>query len=310
MPICRPVLRRRPRHRPAAIETPAARVLISLVAIVGITYGAITLLLFLFQHRLVYLPDLGRDYGGTPADAGMVHRAIEIPTADGERLAAWVVQAPGADPAGRGTVLFLHGNAGSLGARVENLRVFHQLGWRTLIFSYRGYGRSTGVPDEPGTYRDATAAWRYLTATLGVPPSHIVAYGESLGAGVASWLALNHPVGGVVTMAAFTSVADLGQELYPWLPVHALARIRYDNRDNLSRLKVPVLIIHSRDDELVRFAHAPRLLAAAQVSGVPATLLELQGSHDGAFRQSAAQYRDGLVRFLDAVAQTAAAGAR
>jgi pimeloyl-ACP methyl ester carboxylesterase len=280
------------------------------VAIVGITYGAITLLLFLFQHRLVYLPDLGREYGGTPADAGMAHVAIEIPTADGERLAAWVVDAPGTDPAGRGTVLFLHGNAGSLGARVENLRVFHQLGWRTLIFSYRGYGRSTGTPGESGTYEDAAAAWRYLTGTLGVPPAHIVAYGESLGAGVASWLAVNHPLGGLATMAAFTSIPDLGQERYPWIPVRALARLGYDNLGNLAKLQVPVLVIHSRDDELVRFTHAQRLLAAAQASGVPATLLELRGSHDGAFRDSAAQYRDGLARFLDTVAQGAAAGAR
>jgi pimeloyl-ACP methyl ester carboxylesterase len=280
------------------------------VAIVGITYGAITLLLFLFQGQLVYLPDMGREYGGTPADAGMKHAPIEIPTADGERLAAWVVDAPGADPAGRGTVLFFHGNAGSLGARVENLRVFHELGWRTLIVSYRGYGRSTGSPDEAGTYEDAAAAWRHLTAQVGVPPSGIVVYGESLGAGVASWLAVNHPVGGLVTMAAFTSIPDLGQELYPWIPVRALVRFRYDNRANLSRIKVPVLLIHSRDDTLVRFEHALRLLEAAQASGAPVNLLELQGSHDGAFRVSAAQYRDGLARFLDAVAEAPESGAR
>jgi len=297
------------RRRPAAIETPAARILISLVAIVGITYGAITLLLFLFQHRLVYLPDLGREYGGTPADAGMKYAAIEIPTEDGERLSAWVVDAPGADPAGHGTVLFLHGNAGSLGARVENLRVFHQLGWRTLIVNYRGYGRSTGTPGEAGTYRDATAAWDHLTATLGVAPSRIVAYRESLGAGVASWLAVNRPVAGLATMAAFTSIPDLGQELYPLIPVRALARIRYDNRGNLARLQVPVLIIHSRDDELVRFAHAERLLDVARTAGVAATLLTLRGSHDGAFRESAAQYRDGLARFLEAASMRAQADA-
>jgi pimeloyl-ACP methyl ester carboxylesterase len=275
------------------------------VAIVGITYGALTLMLFLFQHRLLYLPDLGRTYGGTPADAGMKHAAIEIPTEDGERLSAWVVDAPGADPAGHGTVLFLHGNAGSLGARVENLRVFHQLGWRTLIVSYRGYGLSTGRPDEAGTYRDATAAWRHLTATLGVPSSRIVAYGESLGGGVASWLAVNHPVAGLVTMAAFTSIPDLGQELYPFIPVRALARFRYDNRGNMAQLKVPVLIIHSQDDELVRFAHAQRLLAAAEGAGVQATLLTLRGSHDGAFRESATQYREGLARFLGSVVRPA-----
>ena len=279
------------------------------MAIVGITYGAITLLLFLFQHRLVYLPDLGREYGGTPADAGMAYAAIEIPTEDGERLSAWLVDAAGADPAGHGTVLFLHGNAGSLGARVENLRVFRQLGWRVLIVNYRGYGRSTGKPDEAGTYRDAAAAWHQLTGGLGVPPSRIVAYGESLGAGVASWLAVNHPVGGLVTMAAFTSIPDLGQELYPWIPVRALARFRYDNRGNLAQARVPVLIIHSRDDELVRFAHAERLLAAAQGAGVPATLLALRGSHDGAFRESAAQYRDGLARFLATVSDAPAATA-
>jgi hypothetical protein len=294
----------------AAIETPAARLLIALVAIVGITWGAVTLLLFAFQHRLVYLPDLGREFGGTPADAGMKYAALEIPTEDGERLSAWLVDAPGRNPAGRGTVLFLHGNAGGLGARVENLRVFHQLGWRSLIVSYRGYGRSTGSPDEAGTYLDAQAAWQHLTDGVGVPAGRIVVYGESLGAGVASWLAVNRPVGGLVTMAAFTSIPDLGQELYPWIPVRALARIRYDNVANLGKLSVPVLIVHSRDDELVRFAHAERLLAAAQAAGVPATLLPLRGSHDGAFRDSAAAYREGLTAFLAAVEQRARADER
>jgi len=279
----------------------------SLLAILGVTYSAIALLLFSFQHQLVFLPDIGRTQAGTPAQAGLTHAPVEIATADGERLSAWLVDAAGPDPVGRGVVLFFHGNAGNLAARVDNLRVFSELGWRTLIVSYRGFGSSTGVPSEQGTYADADAAWRYLTTQLGVPADRIVVYGESLGSGVATWLASRERVAGLVTMGAFTSIPDLGQELYPWLPVRLLARIRYDNIDRIASVTAPVLLIHSRDDELVPFAHTERLASAALAAepgrGAPLTVLELRGSHNTALGYSAAEYRAGLKIFLDAIAR-------
>jgi uncharacterized protein len=302
-------LRATPQGR-AVIDTPAATpaqktlagLLISLVAIVGITWGAVTLLLFVFQTSLIYLPDAGRDVPGTPADRGIAYREIVIETDDGERLQAWLADAAGLTPEGHGLVLYFHGNAGNLAARLDQIELFHHLGWQTLIISYRGYGRSSGRPGEEGTYRDAAAAWRHATGPLALAPGSIVVFGESLGGGPASWLAAREPVAGIITLGTFTSIPDLGQHLYPWLPVRALARVHYDVAAQLARVAAPLLVIHAREDEMIPFSHAERLVAAAVAArgsgGAPVTLLPLRGDHNNAFRQSAADYRQGVAGFL------------
>ncbi len=276
--------------------------MIALVALAGLCWGVLTLLLFAFQSHLVFLPEVGRETAGTPADRGITFRELSIETEDGERLQAWLADAAGLLPGGHGLVLYFHGNAGNLAARLDQIELFHQLGWRTLIVSWRGYGRSTGRPDEAGTYRDAAAAWRHATGALGQTPQSIVVFGESLGGGPAIWLAAREPVGGLITLGTFTSIPDLGQHHYPWLPVRAVARVRYDNLATLPGVRAPLLAIHAREDETIPFAHAERLIAAAGGAraggGAPVTLLALHGDHDNAFRQSAAEYRGGIAQFL------------
>ena len=126
-------------------------------------------------------------------------------------------------------LLFCHGNAGNISHRLESVEVFHRLGLSVLLFDYRGYGQSTGRPSENGLYRDGEAAWRYLRQTRRVDSLDVILYGRSLGGAVATYLAAQHRSGALIVESAFTSVPDVAARHYPYLPVRALARTRFDN---------------------------------------------------------------------------------
>src|SRR5687768_4513022 len=125
-----------------------SRMWLNVLISVAIAYAAVVALVFLFQSRLVYFPEIGREIAVSPNSYGLAFEDAEIRTADGETLHAWWV--PAADA--RGTVLLFHGNAGNISHRLDYLMMFHRLGHSTLIVDYRGYGRSSGTPSEQGTY--------------------------------------------------------------------------------------------------------------------------------------------------------------
>jgi uncharacterized protein len=263
--------------------------LLRLALVLLACYLALCLMLMLLQSRLVFFPT--RALEATPAEAGLAYDDVWLTTDDGLRLQGWWVPAAGA----RGTVLFFHGNAGNISHRLASLQFFHRLGYETLIFDYRGYGQSEGRPSEPGTYRDAEAAWRHLVEERGIPPERIVLFGRSLGGAVAAALAERHPPAGLILESTFTSVPDLGAELYPFLPVRLLARIRYDTLARMPRIRAPVLVVHSRDDDIIPFRHGRRLWDAANE---PRAFLEISGTHNDGFFTSGRRYEAGLARFL------------
>ena len=268
------------------------RVLLDIMVPVALVYGCVVALVFAFQSHLVYYPQAAREGDLTPQTYGLAYEAVAIATEDGEKLAAWWVPAERA----RGTVLVFHGNAGNISHRLDYLRMFRGLRYSTLIIDYRGYGASTGSPSEEGTYRDAEAAWRYLTEARGVPAADIVLFGESLGAAVASWLATRHTPRALVLASTFTSALDLGAEVYWFLPVRLISRFRYDNLSHLAAVRAPVLIAHSRNDEIVPFAHGQRLYAAAHE---PKQFLELTGGHNTGFIFMRPEWVRVLAEFLD-----------
>ncbi|MDP2241260.1 MAG: alpha/beta hydrolase [Burkholderiales bacterium] len=265
---------------------------LNIVAAVAIAYAAIVLLLFIFQSRLVYFPQIGREIAATPQAYGLEFESVNITTEDGETLHAWWVPAQDA----RGTILFFHGNAGNISHRIDYLRMFRKLGLATLIFDYRGYGNSTGTPSEEGTYRDAVAAWRWLTQTRGLGPENIVYVGESLGGAVASGLAEQHAPRALVLLSTFTSAPDLGAQVYPFIPVRLISRFSYDNLARIGRIKVPVLVAHSRDDDIVPFAHGRRIFEAA---GEPKQFLEMRGGHNDGFIFMREEWVRALAAFLE-----------
>ena len=259
---------------------------------VVIAYAAVLVLVYVFQSRLVYYPEVGREVAVTPKSYGLPFDPVEIRTSDGETLAAWWV--PAADA--RGTVLLFHGNAGNISHRLDYLLMFHRLRYSTLIVDYRGYGRSTGRPSEEGTYRDAEAAWDYLRGARQVMPRDLVVAGESLGGAVATWLAARIGPRAVLLFSTFTSVTDLGAEVYWFLPVRLMSRIGYDNLVNVKQIRAPVFIAHSRDDDVVPFAHGKKLFEAA---GEPKSFLEMRGGHNEGFIFSRKEWVAELAVYLD-----------
>ncbi len=252
------------------------RSVLNILLSAAIAYAVILLLVFLFQSRLVYFPEVARALVATPRAAGLDFEDVSLHAADGVVLHGWWVPARNA----RGAVLILHGNAGNISHRLEYLMMFYRLGYATLIIDYRGYGKSSGTPSEEGTYRDGEAAWRHLTEARKFTPQDIVLFGESLGGGIATWLALQHPPRALVLASTFTSAPDLGAQVYPWLPVRLLARIDYANLERIRQITVPVLIAHSRNDDIIPFSHGQALFEAAHE---PKQLLELSGGHNDGF---------------------------
>ncbi|RLJ16615.1 alpha/beta hydrolase [bacterium endosymbiont of Escarpia laminata] len=262
------------------------------VAIVVAVYGALLLILYFSQSRLLYYPNLPtRAIMATPDQVGLGFETIALTTDDGITLHGWFL--PVEKP--RATLLFFHGNAGNISHRLDSLEIFHRLGLAVLIFDYRGFGRSEGRPTEAGNYRDAEAAWRLLTGQKKIPPEDILLFGRSLGAAVAARLASSHPVRALILESAFTSVPDMAADLYPLLPVRWLSRFQFDTKAYLESVTCPVLIVHSPDDEIIPFKHGQQLYQAARQ---PKRFLEIGGSHNMGFLQSGNSYREGLERFI------------
>lgn len=287
--------RRRPRIAVTILRT------LALVWLLGA--GAI----WLFQGRLVWHP--GPPPRRTPADAGLAFEDVALRAADGVALHAWWIPAQEA----RLALVHCHGNAGNVSHRIGIARELRRRGVSTLLFDYRGFGRSEGEPDEEGTYLDAVAAFDWVHAAVG-EALPVAAWGESLGGAVAIELARRRPLAALVTEAAFTSIPDVGARHYPWWPIGLLARIRYDNAAKVAELELPWLLLHGRNDGLVPFSHAQELFAAARSARAgsaragPVALHATNGGHDGLVLdgEEGATTRAALDRFLDDVVRAAA----
>ena len=257
-----------------------------------VCYAVLVLVVYLMQARMLYLADVpGRSLERTPAHIGAEFRDVSIETADGVRLHGWYV--PGDSDR---VLLFFHGNAGNISHRLESIRQFLQLGLSVLIIDYRGYGQSEGRTTEQGIYQDAEAAWRYLTETNRIPAGRIIVFGRSMGASAAAYLAARHRPLALVIESSFTSVPDIAREYYPWLPVRWLSRLRHSAEEFVRQSKSPVLVIHSRDDEIVPLRHGQAIFAAA---GEPKVFVEIRGTHNDAFLRDEQNYLAGLRSFLD-----------
>jgi len=253
-------------------------------------YALVGLLLFLFQAKLVYFPSL--DMEGSPSDAGLAFEPVSIKTVDGVTLSGWFVLSNQHSV----VLLFLHGNGGNISHRLESLRQFHAIGFSTLIIDYRGYGQSEGETTEEGTYRDAEAAWKFLTIDRGIREEDIVLLGRSLGGAIAAHLATLVKPRALVLESTFTSIPDRGSEIYPYFPVRLLSRIEYNTLSKLQAVRCPVLVVHSPEDEIVPFNHGQRLFNAATP---PKEFLQIQGGHNDGNFVSGERYTQGLRSFID-----------
>ena len=247
------------------------------------------MLLRWFEHSQVYHPSL--EVNAIGPEAAGAYENVFFKTSDGVELNGWYFAPPARSLRGDFVVLICHGNGGNIGDRAQLYRAWHRTGVAIFAFDYRGYGRSQGRPGEEGTYQDAQAAQRWLAKKNF---SRILVHGESLGGGIATELCLREKTGGLILQSTFTSIAEIGAEMFPWLPVRRLAKIKYDTQSKLPRLKIPVLVMHSRADELAPFRQAEKNFAAANE---PKLFWELSGGHNEAL-EDGPLFVEGLESFL------------
>jgi len=227
-----------------------------------------------FEHSRVYRPR--RELEATGAELGRPFENIFFKTSDGVELNAWFFPAGGNAANGHFAFLICHGNGGNISYQLGLIQALLALGVSVLSFDYRGYGASRGIPSEEGTYLDGQAAYGWLRKK-GFAAGNIIAYGESLGGAIATELCLREETGGLILQSTFTNLHDLGEELYPWLPVRWLGKIRYDTRSKLPRLKIPLLVMHSREDGLIGYRHSQENFNGANE---PKFFCELRGGHN------------------------------
>ncbi len=260
-------------------------ILLSLVAL----YFGLSVLIYFFQRMMVYHPE--KNIIQTPAAGGLEFEEVIVRTSDGISIHGWFV--PHESP--RATLLYLHGNAGNISGRVESIHLLHTLGLSVYIIDYRGYGKSTGKPSEKGTYRDAEAAWNYLTEQREIPSDQIIIYGRSLGGAVAIWLAAHHTPRALMVGSTFSTIRDIAEDLFPGFPARILSRIHYNSKKYIRQVRCPVLIMHSREDDLIPFRHGKELYETAHE---PKSFLELRGGHGESIVVSRAKYTEGIEQFL------------
>ena len=255
-------------------------------ALLAAAYVMLGALAMLFEERLIYFPTRGGRVSGAGED-------IQLRARDGVALHARFVARAGA----RHTLLYMHGNAGNLASRGALLDTLAGLGANLLALEYRGYGASQGEPSEAGIYLDARAAYDWAAAHGGGPA--IVPLGESLGGGPACELAATREVAGLILLSAFSSVPDMAALSFPWLPARRLVRTQFDNLSKIRRVRAPVLIVHSRADEIVPFEMGARLFDAASE---PKRALWLdQAGHNETFFREGPRVSGEITTFLEAL---------
>lgn len=250
-------------------------------------YGAAAATLALMQRSLLYH---GEPSSMSPAQAGAAAAQNLYFSNEGERVQYWWI----APQAGQPILVYFHGNAGSLASRAGSINAFAQQGFGVAIMSYRGFGESTGHPSERAIYADADALMQQVMQHHSSEERRVILFGESLGTGVATEMAMRYRVAALVLQAPFTSVRARAQELYPWAPVRWLLRDRYESLEKITRINAPLLILHGLRDEVIPPAHSQTLMAAASE---PKKLILLSDIHHSDFPHD--EVADDVHRFYD-----------
>jgi fermentation-respiration switch protein FrsA (DUF1100 family) len=245
-----------------------------------------------FEYSQVYSPTKRMVAWEGVADGA--RQDFYFTTDGGLKLNGWYFPAATNSPRKNLAILVCHGNGGNLTYLKKLYGRLAATGANVLLFDYRGYGNSEGKPSEEGTYRDAQAAYAWLRQT-GFAATNIFIYGESLGGGVASGLALCEASGGLILESTFSSTVDVGVERFPWLPVRLMSSIKYDTHEKLPQIHVPVLIMHSRADRSIPFKLAETNFATANE---PKLFFEVTGGHAAAEEGC----HQGMEKFLAAIA--------
>jgi fermentation-respiration switch protein FrsA (DUF1100 family) len=261
----------------------------SVILIITVALVFLNLVIYQQQAGMIFYPT--KDVDQSPTDWGMAFEEVDIEAADGIRLHGWFIPRDGANR----VLLFFHGNAGNISHRGDTIHLFHRLGMNVLIIDYRGYGKSQGTPSEAGLYRDARAAWDYLVDEKQYSKQDIIIFGRSLGGAVAADLAMAVKPGGLILESTFSSARDMARQIFSVITYLLHIRYSFDTVDKLAHINSPVLVLHSREDEIIPHAQGIKVYEAANE---PKQFFEMKGDHNYGFIQSQPGYEIKLADWL------------
>lgn len=262
---------------PGFCKTRSMTAVIGGLVILLFLYFGLAAILYFAQRSMMYFPETIHT---PPREAGLPEaQEIALTTADGVRLVGWHVPPREDKP----VILYFHGNGGALRYRVERFRKLIKDGIGLVAIEYRGYGGSEGSPSEQGLFADGEAAYAFAAAHY--QPAQIVLWGESLGSGVAVYLAAEKPVGRVILEAPFTSAAAVAALRYWFLPVRLLMKDQFRSDERIQNITAPVLILHGVNDHVVPYAMGEQMF---DLTKAPRHIVRfLEGSHEDLDRYGA-----------------------
>ena len=250
------------------------------------------------EKGLIFFPNKSND-STTPDVFGIEYDDVTFQTEDGLNLNGWFIPGKKTTPDDDlHTLLWFHGNAGNINRRLDNLKMLHdRVPVNIFIIDYRQYGKSEGRISEKGTYLDAKAALAYLHSRKDINNEKIIFFGRSLGSAVAIDLAVKEQCCALILETPFTSIKEMGKELYPFLLIILdLLKTKYDSLSKISEIKVPTLIMHGDKDELVPIEQGRKLYEQANE---PKEFYTIPGAmHNDTHIVGGEEYFDVIKRFV------------
>ncbi len=257
--------------------------LLLFIQLIILVYFFLLVFLYFYQRNLMYHPNENNYFD----DKLLVNiEKVKIRTQDGLNLLGWYHEK---DIIKNKTILFFHGNAGSLENRIHKLNHFQDMKVNFLIIAWRGFSGNQGKPSETGLYEDGESAIKWLLKK-GIDEKNIVIYGESLGTGVATHLSQNRNFAGIILETPFTSMIDAAKKFYPYIPVSFLLKDKYENKNKIKNIKFPILVMHGEKDQIVPFDMGKKIFEIAN---------EPKYSYFTKYDNHMMEYDDSLVKTLN-----------
>ena len=232
--------------------------LVKFIILIFVIYFVLLIFLYFYQRKLLYYPTVN-SYTEVNNLIPKIKK-VSIPTSDNHNLLGWFHK----KDISKKTILFLHGNAGSLENRIYKLNHFENFDLNFLIIAWRGFSGNPGKPNEKGLYDDAKSATRWLKS-IGIKEEKIILYGESLGTAVAIEIAQNKNFAGIVLESPFTSMIEMGKNYYSFFPVNLLLKDRYESIKKIKNIHSPILVMHGKKDSIVPFKMGKKIYASANL---------------------------------------------
>lgn len=244
--------------------------------------------LYFFQENLIFHPQqLPQEY---IFDFENTAEEVWIDASDGARLHGLHFEEENA----KGTILYFHGNAGSLARWGEIVQFFVKKQYNVIVMDYRQYGKSGGVLSQEALYEDSLE-W-YAFAKAEYPSTPITSYGRSLGTTFATYVASREEVYQLILETPFYSIEDEASSRFPILPVKKLLNYEFPTYAFINDVNAPITFLHGTDDGVVDYEHGKRLFERIRSTNKKFITVP-DGGHNNLIEYEV--YRDEIDRILN-----------